>query len=325
MTWKHLSFKTNEKPVVELDALDKGLEQVHLFDDDSIAAVNAAIAARRPLLVRGEPGTGKTQLARAAAKKLGWAFIPATVDARTEASELFYTVDAVTRLGKAQAVAALGVKTASEVEGLLNEKNYVIPGELWWAFNWQSAQEQADLAKSETMALPDKGDPDEGRVLLIDEIDKADADLPNSLLEAFGAWQFRPKGFEGSVLREEKPILVIITTNEERALPDAFVRRCLVLHLAFEENNLVDFFVKRGKVHFPKMTLPILKYAAEQVEKDRKRWRSEHPGVPAPGLAEYLDLLRAVHDLSDGKAEKQKGLLDDIKHFALDKHPKGPA
>ncbi|KAA3654835.1 MAG: AAA family ATPase, partial [Calditrichaeota bacterium] len=155
--WKHLNFKKDEKRIVHMVKLEDGIEQVHLFDDDSIAAVNAAVAARRPLLVRGEPGTGKTQLARAAAEKMGWAFIPTIVDARTEADEMFYTMDAVTRLGKAQAAAALGVKDKAEVEDLLDEKKYVIPGPLWWTFNWESAQNQAEFARAESIPLFDSG------------------------------------------------------------------------------------------------------------------------------------------------------------------------
>lgn len=314
---KHL--KIRPETVVELATVGDAPKEVHIFEEDSIEAVNAAIAAKRPLLVRGEPGTGKTQLARAAAKALKWAFLPSTIDARSEATDLLYELDSITRLGEAQVTAVLGKKEEKEVRDLLAERNFVLPGPLWWAFDWDSAQAQADVVGRETPDQPDEGDPRKGCVLLIDEIDKADADLPNGLLEAFGSGRFHPPGIKKAVIRRKRPLLVVITTNEERALPDAFLRRCLVLHLKFEEEDkLIDFFVGRGKAHFPKVDDAVLEEAAVQVRQDRKVWLSRD--LAAPGLAEYLDLVRAVTE-QVSSVSAQKKLLERVKGFVLRKHP----
>lgn len=313
----HLNIKPGTK--IELPVVGDAPRQVHVFEETSIDAINAAIAAKRPLLVRGEPGTGKTQLARAAAKALGWVFIPRVIDSRSEAADLLYTLDAVTRLGEAQVTASLKEQSEAKVRELLAEKNFIYPGPLWWAFDWASAREQANLAGVEAPYLQDGGDPQKGCVLLIDEIDKADSDLPNGLLAAFGNGYFQVPGVKKLILRDNKPLLAVITTNEERALPDAFLRRCLVLHLKFAEGEkLIDFFVGRGRAHFSQVDQRVLTEAAQQVRQDREHWLKLD--LPAPGLAEYLDLVRAL--VEQGKSvEEQLKLLARIKDFVLKKHP----
>ncbi len=304
---------------IDLPVVGNAPEQVHVFDQDSIDAVNAAIAARRPLLVRGEPGTGKTQLARAAAKALGWGLIPCTIDARSEAVDLLYRLDAVTRLGEAQIAAVLKKEDEKEVRALLAEKNFIHPGPIWWAFDWNSALKQAEMVGVEPPLQQDGGEPQNGCVLLIDEIDKADVDLPNGLLEAFGSGRFQPAGINEAVERSDKPLLVVITTNEERALPDAFLRRCLVLHLKLEEGEALEqFLVRRGEKHFPDVDKNVLDEAARQVRKDREYWR--RMDLAAPGLAEYLDLVRAVTEQAKTK-DTQLDLLERIQQFMLKKHP----
>ena len=227
MKW---TFEPNKQPrQVNLPAVGGGPKRVHLFDQPMIDAVEAAVAARRPLLVRGEPGTGKSQLARAAAKALGWAYIRHTVDARCEPGELCYSSDAVARLARAQVLGALG-KQAQDVETELDPAKFVRPGPLWWLFHWESAAERK--GRTQTPANPDGGNEESGRLLLLDEIDKADPDLPNSLLEVFGEGRFQVTETGELITRQDMPLLVMITTNEERALPNAFLRRCLVLHLS---------------------------------------------------------------------------------------------
>ncbi|MFQ5559344.1 MAG: AAA family ATPase [Nitrospinota bacterium] len=297
-------------------------EAVHVFEQKAIDAVNAALAARRPLLVRGEPGTGKTQLARAVAKELGWAYLTTTIDARSESRDLMYDFDAVARLAEAQVCGSLPdiKKNEEAVREALKESRFVRPGFLWWAFNWTSALTQAKLVKMEPPSQYDEGDTGEGRVLLIDEIDKADADLPNGLLEAFGAGRFQPRGLEEEVERDSTPLLVVITTNEERALPDAFLRRCMVLHIEMEkeEAKFIEFLVGRGRAHFNEGNEEVMKEAASQLFKDRKA--CERCGVAKPGQAEYLDLLRALFYL-ETEPEEQKALLKKICRYTFKKHP----
>jgi MoxR-like ATPase len=190
-----------------------------------------AFSARRPLLVRGEPGTGKTQLARPAAAWLGWELHGLTIHPRIEASDLIYRFDAVKRLAGAQ----LG-------RADLIEADYWEPGPLWKAFGWSSASQYRSLSKHP------RPEPD-GHVVLLDEIDKADSDVPNSLLDVLGQWTFEvPQlGLEFGSAALQLP-LFLITTNEERELPAAFIRRCIVLNLEPDPNvDYVDWLLMRGR------------------------------------------------------------------------------
>ena len=301
---------------VTLEAREGVPEQVHVFDDPgdrSRKAVKSALAAGRPLLVRGEPGVGKTQLAMAAAKALGRPLISFVVDARCESRELLWQFDSVRRLAEAQVCGVLKCDEET-VRKRLRERNFVKPGPLWWGFDWTSAVEQSKRYGEEAKLHDSDVEPAEGRVVLIDEIDKADSDLPNGLLEALGSGHFEPQDCERVAMSEPAP-LVIITTNEERVLPDAFIRRCLVLHLEMPaEGELADFLIQRGKRHFPKASATLLRKAAEMLVKDRR----ESP-LPRPGQAEFFDLLRSVMALGTGE-RKRLALLKATEEFTLKKH-----
>ncbi len=298
-------------------------EQVHVFEQASVDALNAALAARRPLLVRGEPGIGKSQLARAAAKVLGRAFVQYVVDARTESRDLLWHFDAVTRLADAQLGATLD-EDPHRFRQRLVVQNYVHPGPLWWVFDWQGARRQAELVGDPQPPQLDGGNPDQGCTLLIDEIDKAESDVPNGLLEALGAGQFTPLGRATAVTAGQMPPLVVVTTNEERALPDAFVRRCLVLFLKLPEgrDDLLRVLVARGRAHFPGADDCVLHQAANLLADDRDVARREQR-TPLPGQAEYLDLVRAVLELAPDDPKGQRTTLDTIAGFALRKHAGG--
>ena len=311
---------------------------VHVFERRSIHAVNAALAAGRPLLVRGEPGTGKSQLARAAAEELGRVFVSRSVDSQTEGRDLCWTIDSVRRLGHAQLLGALpAADDAAEArrKAELDERGYVQPGPLWWAFAWTNAVKQAERAGAAKPPQSKKARPARGAVVLIDEIDKADASVPNALLEALGDGSFPTPWGEEVRFEERLPPLVVFTTNEERALPDPFLRRCFVLHLALpggelqterEAQALGDWLAERGAAHFPGLDADVLGRAAEVLVRAR---RDAAPGLFQPGQAEYLDLLRAVHrfvpeDESDRTA-RQLELLGEIAGFALHKDRRSPA
>jgi MoxR-like ATPase len=230
-------------------------EQWHVFDRDSAQAIRAALASRRPLLVRGEPGVGKTQLAAAAARVLKRPLVTRVVDSRTESRDFLWTFDAVMRLADAQAASSflpamkkpepdLGEASAEsplftkhDLRTALDVADYVRPGPLWWAFDWKSALEQAARSGTTPPAFGGDDDPKNGRVVLIDEIDKADTDVPNGLLEALGAGHFSPQGRAEPVCIVEPFPLVVVTTNEERVLPAPFVRRCFVLHLGLPDDR----------------------------------------------------------------------------------------
>lgn len=339
----------------------------HVFDRKMICAVNTALAAGRPLLVRGEPGTGKTQFARATAKALGRAFVSHVLDVHSEPRDLFWWLDAVERLAEAQLVGATGrleeklnqnekksadgeagdspsrPSTESKAKVLAREQlaleRFVQPGPLWWAFDWKDAEKQAKSAQCQPPpATDDGGDPANGCVLLLDEIDKADTSVPNGLLEALGHGSFStPFGRVDMV----KSPLVIITTNEERELPDAFLRRCLVLHLELlpDRADLIDWMVERGQYHFGKhakglkgeprerqISEKVLRRVATDLVDERLKLLARH--LTAPGQAEYLDILRALDEITRRRGvvpakveEAQLKLLDEVKQFALEKHP----
>ncbi|MDY7096397.1 MAG: AAA family ATPase, partial [Acidobacteriota bacterium] len=167
----YLPFPTEN---LKLGTLSSARAGTHVFEQQDVEAVNAALAAGRPLLIRGEPGVGKSQLARAAAVKLGRAFVSEVIDARTEGRDLLWTFDAVRRLADAQMA---GARSRSDESGeqLPDEGHYVVPGPLWWAFNWSNAEAQAERAGEAAPPVPESCDPKNGVVLLLDEIDKADS------------------------------------------------------------------------------------------------------------------------------------------------------
>lgn len=300
-----------------------GLPEVrHRFDAESLHAINAALAAERPLLVRGEPGTGKSQLARAAAFLLKRAFVWRVVDAQTQVSDLFYSLDAIERLAQAQVLSAQK-ESKDSATGKLHERNFVRPGPLWWAFDASDAENQSDRYQTYCGADADtdtKTDQRHGHVVLIDEIDKTDSSVPNGLLEALGQGTFAvPRGQVRRSGAVAAP-LIVITTNEERELPSAFVRRCMVLHIPVPDSRekLVKWLVERGQTHFRgDLSESLLTEAADMVYEDREA--AQERGLSPPGQAEYLDLLRAVMKLRPTDPER-RALLLILRDFALKKH-----
>ncbi|MFO1417119.1 MAG: AAA family ATPase [Methylotetracoccus sp.] len=274
--------------------------------------------------MRGDPGTGKSQLARAAACALNRRFFSEVVNAHTEIQDLWYRFDAVSRLGHAQ---VLGVtardKPQEAIEAELDPRRYLRPGILWWAFDPCGAERHLSKFHAIRPDLRNGDDQHDGVILLIDEIDKADADLPNGLLETLDNGRFRIPWLEetiGSGDTGPQP-LVVITTNEDRQLPGAFVRRCMVLnlHLPNDSQAFTRFMMRRGRQHFPGVFSPRVRCTvAEQLYADRLQARVL--GVTPPGQAEFLDILRVLREFG-GSDDQQLENLREIRDFALRKHP----
>jgi MoxR-like ATPase len=200
-----------------------------LYDCDppTTLAVNVALATGRPILVSGPSGCGKTSLARFIAHVMNWSLRPLTITSRSQARDLLYTVDDLRRLQDSR-----GGRADATM------KTYILPGVLWLAFDASSAQTKepsiVDTDAEQAAGVTHiKG---KGTVVLLDEIDKADPDVPNNLLEPLGSYRFSVPELEigeqsSFVVRTTRPPLVVLTTNNERRLPDAFLRRCVDLPL----------------------------------------------------------------------------------------------
>ncbi len=225
----------------------------YVADKDLMVAVNAAIALERPLLVKGEPGTGKTELAKQVASALKLNIIEWHVKSTTKAQQGLYEYDAVSRLRDSQ----LGDERFNDI------KNYIKRGKLWEAF-----------------------DADEKLVLLIDEIDKADIEFPNDLLQELDKMEFFVYETGETIKARQRPI-VIITSNNEKELPDAFLRRCFFHYIKFPE---ADTLSKIVDVHYPGIKQSLVRAALTQFYEIR-----DVPGLKKkPSTSEALDWIRLL-------------------------------
>ncbi|MDA9704938.1 MoxR family ATPase [SAR86 cluster bacterium] len=232
----------------------------YISTEDLSMAVNAAINLERPLLIKGEPGTGKTMLALEVAESLGLPLYEWNIKSTTKAQQGLYEYDAVTRLRDSQ----LGDERVKDIS------NYIEKGKLWEAF---VSEERA--------------------VLLIDEIDKADIEFPNDLLQEIDRMEFYVYETKETVKAVHRPI-VIITSNNEKELPDAFLRRCFFHYISFPDRETMQEIVK---VHHPKIKQKLVKEALDIFFDVRKV-----PGLKKkPSTSELVDWLKLLmsDDLPD--------------------------
>ncbi len=245
----------------------------YVATDDLTIAVNAAVTLERPLLVKGEPGTGKTELANQVARALGLEMIEWHIKSTTKAQQGLYEYDAVSRLRDSQ----LGDERVQHVN------NYIKRGKLWQAFA-----------------------ADNKVVLLIDEIDKADIEFPNDLLQELDRMEFHVYETGETVRARHRPI-VIITSNNEKELPDAFLRRCFFHYIRFPDMDTLRQIVE---VHHPGIKASLLTEALTQffAIRDQQGLKKK------PSTSEVLDWLKLllVEDLS----------AEDLKRDGADALPK---
>jgi len=250
----------------------------YVATDDLTVAVNAAVALERPLLVKGEPGTGKTELARQVSAALGLPIIEWHIKSTTKAQQGLYEYDAVSRLRDSQ----LGDERVHDV------KNYIKKGKLWQAFEA------------------------EGKVvLLIDEIDKADIEFPNDLLQELDRMEFHVYETGETIRAKHRPV-VIITSNNEKELPDAFLRRCFFHYIRFPEMEVMRQIVD---VHHPGIKEQLLTTALTRFYEIR-----ETPGLKKkPSTSEVLDWLKLLlaEDLSADDLRKDGTSVLPKLHGAL--------
>lgn len=225
----------------------------YVATEDLKVAVNAAVGLQRPLLVKGEPGTGKTVLAEEIAKSLGAPLITWHIKSTTKAQQGLYEYDAVARLRDSQ----LGDERVNEIS------NYIVKGKLWEAF-------QNDVRP----------------VLLIDEIDKADIEFPNDLLLELDRMEFHVYETKETISARERPV-VIITSNNEKELPDAFLRRCFFHYIKFPDTDTMRAIVD---VHFPDVQKRLVNDAMAVFYELR-----DVPGLKKrPSTSELLDWIKLL-------------------------------
>lgn len=243
----------------------------YVATDELQLAVNAAIKLERPLLIKGEPGTGKTMLAEQLAQALETELIQWHIKSTTKAHQGLYEYDAVSRLRDSQ----LGNEKVKDIS------NYIVKGKLWQAF-----------------------DADKPVVLLIDEIDKADVEFPNDLLLELDKMEFFVYETQQTIQTKHRPI-VIITSNNEKELPDAFLRRCFFHYIDFPDKTTMQAIVD---VHFPNIKNQLVQQALEIFFDVRQ----VHGLKKKPSTSELIDWLKLL--MAD---ELGKDLLQESNHQAI--------
>lgn len=285
---------------------------VYVYHGRIELAINAALARKRPLLISGPPGSGKSTLAGDVARLLEWRYLKRVVSSGTRADDLLWGYDSLRRLND-----------ATTKRGLLPDPAYLDPGVLWWAFDPDSAWRRG-LASSQVRTLktrfqkaryPMERENCANVVVLLDEIDKAEPDVPNDLLEPLELRQFAVKYLEDDI-KAQGQVLIMITTNRERELPPAFMRRCILLHIDLPQGQeeAREWYVGVARSHFGAALDPLAREVAGLLLENQTRARARALGLREPSTAEYLDALDACQQL---KVTPGSATWQDIAAVAL--------
>jgi MoxR-like ATPase len=275
---------------------------VYVLDEQLRLAVDVALATGRPLLLRGEPGSGKSSLAAFLARNLTWRYYEHVVSSRTTAQDLLWSFDSMRRLADASTPRAAGDRAA------LDDASYLEPSVMWWALDRASAlaRGRATVSGSPGTDAPVEPFADlngmrhkEHSVVLIDEIDKADPDVPNGLLVPLGSTEFLVTPIRFLVKQQPSGDdlphhLIVITTNEERELPPAFLRRCIVHTLPVPDEETLLAIARRhlalGGAEMAFQNEELLRQLADKFFS--LRGEAQQHGERPPSTAEYLDAVR---------------------------------
>lgn len=308
-----LRWNNQEINIEDAYSPDSRAGKVYLYDPTLKLATEIAIVTQRPLLLLGEPGSGKSSFAPFIARNLKWQYHEYNVTGRTEAKDLLWRFDALSRLRDAQA------QTDN-----IDPKYYVTPGVLWQAFDYNHAlnyvaqhkRQSQNPESTEKLNIEDLNRDKERAVVLIDEIDKADPNVPNDLLEVIGKNSFTVHETDDYIerktpaLNDDKPankygsLLIVITSNGDRDLPPAFIRRCIVHSLKepSEESAFIERWEEIAKLHTGKNIINGKQKIKMINRLAKKCWDLRHDSVNEsrrkPSIAEFLDALRICFQLN---------------------------
>jgi MoxR-like ATPase len=280
----------------------------YIPSDGLVEAVQLAIELQRPILLEGEPGCGKTRLAAALIYQLTqnnlrggedqnddwWPFYIWTVKSSTRARDGLYSFDAIGRLRDAQMASLPSQQESKQLDKIQNPKSYRTFGPLGKALHADKTDENRLKGKR--------------AVLLIDEVDKADSDFANDLLLELDEFRFEIPETEESITPPEHSPIVILTSNREKPLPEAFLRRCLYFHINFPEGDELKEIARNRLANLRSEEQPLIDRATEVFEKIRKDMTQ--PGSRPPGTSEFLEFLTALRRKSE---ESQTLALEDLR------------